>query len=113
MYQSIEKRLDYRQRVLKSALIVRSFGQSTIRCTIRNQHAGGAELRIGIDDHIPETFLLDVQCDGVSYRTETCWRRNERMGVRFLAKEPPARLRYAPADLEHRRAPDRIRAPNQ
>ena len=105
MHPSVEKRFDRRQRVLKGALIVRSLGQSTIRCMIRNQHAGGAELRIGIDDHIPETFLLDIETDGVAYRTEMRWRRNERMGVRFIGKVVRPHLRHALADAEKRSQP--------
>lgn len=94
MLPTEERRVAHRQRVLKRACIIKAIGQNEISCTIRNQNEGGAELRVGVDDHVPASFLLYIQADGVAYRTEIRWRKGERIGVRFIAKESRPKQHY-------------------
>lgn len=89
-----EHRLAHRQRVLKRACIIKVAGQNEISCTIRNQHEGGAELRVGVDDLVPASFLLYIQADGLAYRAEIRWRKGERIGVSFIGKEPRPKQHY-------------------
>lgn len=79
----IERRSDARPIVHKAGTI--SSGNQSIECTIRNQHAQGAELRVDAEADIPETFMLHVPADGVTYRAVLRWRKKERVGVQFYA----------------------------
>lgn len=77
----IERRSDARPTVLKEGTIT---GENlSIGCTVRNQHAQGAELRVDPEAVIPNSFTLHVPADGASYRAVLRWRRNERVGVQF------------------------------
>ncbi|MDP3899329.1 MAG: PilZ domain-containing protein [Mesorhizobium sp.] len=83
-----ENRREHRPRVLKGAAILNGINNSTIQCTIRNQHKGGAELRISVEARVPHEFLLYVPVDGVGYRSEVAWRAGDRVGVKFTGTEP-------------------------
>jgi len=89
-----ENRREHRSRVLKGATIILSTAHSEISCTIRNQNAGGAELRVPIDARIPSEFLLYVPNDGVAYRSVVRWRSKDRIGVEFIRTEPKPRFHY-------------------
>jgi len=89
-----EKRFEHRKRVLKGACIIGSVTTSEIRCTVRNMHARGAELVVPPEARIPSEFLLYVGVDGMAYRCELRWRRNDRCGVRFLGTEPKPHWHY-------------------
>ncbi|WP_082222387.1 PilZ domain-containing protein [Mesorhizobium loti] len=89
-----DQRRQHRQRVLKGAAIITGIQNSEISCFIKNQHDNGAELRVAADAWVPERFLLYVASDGVAYRCEVRWRRNDRVGVRFDGVEPKPRLHY-------------------
>jgi hypothetical protein len=89
-----DNRREYRQRVLKGATIIINLSKPEIRCTIRNQHANGAELHVAADNNIPSEFVLFVPTDGTAYRCEKQWRKGERVGVRFLGKLPKPRHHY-------------------
>jgi phosphomannomutase len=82
-------------RVLKSATIITGINNSEISCTIRNQHKNGAQLTVSPEVEVPREFLLYVPIDGVAYRSELRWRRNDRIGVRFSGTEPKPRLHYS------------------
>jgi hypothetical protein len=84
----------HRQRVLKGATIILSINQSEISCTMRNQHDGGAELKVPMDAGIPAEFLLYVPVDGVAYRSVVRWRKNDRIGVQFTGIAPKPKLHY-------------------
>ena len=84
----------HRPRVLKGATIISGDENSEISCTIRNQHAGGAELRVPVEARVPQTFLLYVPVDGISYRAVVKWRRNDRVGVAFEGTAPKPRFHY-------------------
>jgi hypothetical protein len=91
---SDEHRRERRQRVLKGGTIITGTQNSEVSCTLRNQNDGGAELKVSPESRIPDHFLLYVPVDGVAYRAEVRWRRNERIGVRFTGTEPKPKLHY-------------------
>lgn len=78
-----ERRLHEREFVMKEATIVT--GDASIRCSLRNQHTHGAELRVGPQVEIPDRFVLIVPDDDAVYRAVVRWRRNERVGVQIFA----------------------------
>lgn len=84
----------HRHRVLKGATIITSITASEVPCTIRNQHAAGAELKVPAEASIPAEFLLYVPVDGVAYRCSLRWRKNDRAGVQFMGTESKPRLHY-------------------
>jgi hypothetical protein len=90
----VEQRREHRQRVIKGGTIIVGLNQSEIGCVLRNQHSGGAELKVGPEAHIPASFLLYVPTDGLAYRCDVRWRRNDRVGVRFTGTEPKPQRHY-------------------
>lgn len=91
---SSDSRRKHRQRVLKGGSIITGIKNSEISCTLRNQNEGGAELKVAPDARVPDRFLLYVPVDGVAYRSEVRWRRNDRVGVQFTGTEPKPKLHY-------------------
>jgi hypothetical protein len=89
-----ELRRERRQRVLKGAAILGDVNTSEIKCAIRNQTAGGAELRVPIGVEIPSEFLLYVPVDGIGYRSVVCWQTQDRVGVKFTGTEPKPHWHY-------------------
>jgi len=51
-------------------------------------------LRVAADTRVPEHFLLYVPTDGIAYRCQDRWRRNDRIGVKFTGTEPKPKLHY-------------------
>jgi hypothetical protein len=89
-----EHRRQHRQRVLKGGAIITGIKNSEISCMLRNQHESGAELKVAPDARVPDRFLLYVAADGIAYRSEVRWRRNDRIGVRFTGTESKPKLHY-------------------
>ncbi|TSE13254.1 PilZ domain-containing protein [Mesorhizobium intechi] len=89
-----EPEREHRPRVLKGGTVITGIQNSEIAVMLRNQHAGGAELKIPIEARVPDRFLLYVPLDGVAYRCEVRWRRNDRIGVQFTGTEPKPKLHY-------------------
>ncbi|TPK57259.1 PilZ domain-containing protein [Mesorhizobium sp. B2-4-19] len=89
-----EPEREHRPRVLKGGTVITGIQNSEIAVMLRNQHAGGAELKIPIGARVPDRFLLYVPLDGVAYRCEVRWRRNDRVGVQFTGTEPKPKLHY-------------------
>jgi hypothetical protein len=85
---------EHRPRVLKGGSIITGIQNSEVSCMLRNQHEGGAELKIPLEARVPDRFLLYVPLDGVAYRCEVRWRRNDRIGVQFTDTEPKPKLHY-------------------
>ncbi len=85
---------EHRQRTLKGATIILGIRNSEISCTIRNQTAAGAELKVPLEARIPHTFLLYVPVDGIAYRSEVRWQKNDRVGVAFTGTEAKPRFHY-------------------
>ncbi|MDX8480710.1 PilZ domain-containing protein [Mesorhizobium sp. VK24D] len=82
-FPHVERRLHAREFVLKEATIVTA--DARIRCSVRNQHEHGAELRVGPQMEIPDRFTLVVPDDDAAYRAVVRWRRNERLGVQIFS----------------------------
>ncbi|TPJ31536.1 PilZ domain-containing protein [Mesorhizobium sp. B2-7-2] len=89
-----ELRGEHRKRVLKGATIITSITNSETTCTIRNQHADGAELTVPAETRVPSEFLLYVPVDGIAYRCVMRWRKNDRIGVQFTGTESKPKLHY-------------------
>ncbi|MBO6727316.1 MAG: PilZ domain-containing protein [Rhizobiaceae bacterium] len=87
-------RRERRQKVLKGATILTGIANSEIKCTIRNMHTGGAELRVPHNVSIPQDFLLYVPMDGIGYRSTLKWRDGTRVGVAFTGTEPKPGWHY-------------------
>lgn len=83
-----------RSRVLKGATIILLNNLSEIACSVRNQHEHGAELYVPGILGIPQEFLLYIPLDGIAYRSITCWRKGDRIGVEFTGKEPKPKRHY-------------------
>lgn len=82
-----------RQRVLKGGAILHGT-QSEVRCTIRNMHSKGAELRVSVDTPVPQSFLLYVSVDNIGYQCEVRWRTGERVGVEITGTAPKPHWHY-------------------
>jgi len=91
---SDDSKREHRPRVLKGGSVITCIQNSEVGVTVRNQHAGGAELKIPLEARVPDRFLLYVPLDGVAYRCEVRWRRNDRIGVQFTGTEPKPKLHY-------------------
>jgi hypothetical protein len=77
----MERRSHARGIVLKDATIITD--DAKIGCSVRNQHAHGAELRVDPGVTIPDRFVLQVPEDDASYRAVVRWRRRERLGIQI------------------------------
>lgn len=89
-----EHRNEHRQRVLKGAAILTGVSRSEIRCTVRNMHEHGAELKLPPSTVCPAEFLLYVPADGIGYRSVVRWRSGDRVGVTFTGTEPKPSWHY-------------------
>jgi hypothetical protein len=78
---SDEPQREHRPRVLKGGSIITGISNSEVGCTLRNQHESGAELKVTLEARVPDRFLLYVPFDGIAYRCQVRWRRNDRIGV--------------------------------
>lgn len=77
----IERRAHPRTPVLKEGTIIAD-GMS-IGCSIRNQHAHGAELRVDSGAAIPDRFILMIQAEDATHRVVVRWRKNDRLGIQI------------------------------
>ncbi|HHZ11049.1 MAG TPA: PilZ domain-containing protein [Rhizobiales bacterium] len=85
---------EHRRRVLKRASILVDVDTSEIACTVRNQTEGGAELQVPLGSSVPDEFLLYVPLDRTAYACAVRWRRNDRIGVRFMGTAPKPHWHY-------------------
>jgi hypothetical protein len=92
--EASERRNDHRQRVLKGASILAGVANSEVKCAVRNMHADGAELKVGIEARVPNEFLLYVPLDGVAYQAVVRWRKEGRIGVMFTGTAPKPAWHY-------------------
>jgi hypothetical protein len=90
----VHKDREHRQRVLKGASILSDVNTSEVKCTVRNMHVGGAELKVPMAAPIPDEFLLYVPADGVGYKAVVRWRTADRLGVAFTGTAPKPRWHY-------------------
>jgi hypothetical protein len=84
----------HRPRVLKRASILIDINTSEIVCTVRNQTASGAELRLPVESRAPDDFLLYIPLDRTAYRCAVRWRIDDRVGVEFTGTEPKPHWHY-------------------
>lgn len=89
----MEKRKDQRRSMAQSVAILRSDGSFVCECTLRDVSDSGARLAIvvkpgsAIPDIAPE-FILSLSRRGNLVRhCETVWRRDNEIGVRFIARK--------------------------
>jgi hypothetical protein len=92
--ETSEHRRERRQRVLKGASILTGVANSEVKCTVRNMHDAGAELKIDVEARVPAEFLLYVPVDGVAYKAVVRWRKEGRLGVSFTGTEPKPAWHY-------------------
>jgi hypothetical protein len=92
--ETSEHRHERRQRVLKGASILTGVANSEVKCTVRNMHDAGAELKIDVEARVPAEFLLYVPVDGVAYKAVVRWRKEGRLGVSFTGTEPKPAWHY-------------------
>src|SRR5688572_9004632 len=89
-----DPRREHRKRVLKGASILIDVNTSEIRCSVRNMHAEGAELRLPPSSIVPNEFLLYVAIDAIAYRSVVRWREGDRVGVMFTGAQPKPAWHY-------------------
>jgi two-component system response regulator len=77
-------------RMLKGGMIMFSGRHATIPCVVRDMSNGGARLQVAQVTHVPDTFELLVELDGIEVCCRTAWRKSTEIGVEFL--EQPRRL---------------------
>ena len=80
--------------MLKGASILTGVSNSEIKCTVRNMHADGAELKVDLHARVPNEFLLYVPVDGLAYKAVVRWRQEGRIGVMFAGTEPKPSWHY-------------------
>jgi len=78
-----EHRTAPRRRLLKAGKI--SFGGGAINCTVRNFSETGAALDVTSPVGIPDHFTLLVEVDHVDFPCHVVWRKQSRIGVRFVS----------------------------
>lgn len=81
-----EKRSTSRQRVLKAGSI--EFGGGAVDCIVRNLSESGAALDIASPVGIPNDVVLFIPADHRRYPCVVAWRKEKRIGVRFLKAGP-------------------------
>ena len=72
-----------RHKVLKAATI--SFGGGAISCTVRNLSDSGASLEVASPIGIPDSVVLELE--GGGRRCRVVWRKEKRIGVRFVDRK--------------------------
>lgn len=83
-----------RRKQLKSGIVAFNGRHSTLPCLVRELSEAGARLEID-QAHVPDTFELIVELDGLEADCEVIWRRGDRVGVRFTSPpriRPPRRV---------------------
>lgn len=77
-----EKRSASRKRVLKAGSV--EFGGGAVDCVVRNLSHSGAALDIASPVGIPQELVLFIPADQRRYQCTVVWRKEKRIGVRFL-----------------------------
>jgi len=77
----MERRAVYRQRVLKTGVIILGEKAPKLECAIRNVSDSGATLQMSTTVGIPGNF--DVIVDGTKRRCRSQWRTDTLLGVKF------------------------------
>jgi hypothetical protein len=81
-----EHRAAPRRRVLKAGTI--SFdGGGAISCTVRNLSEVGAALDVESPVGIPDQLTLSIEAEHSSRHCQVVWRKEKRIGVRFVPEQ--------------------------
>lgn len=88
------QRGDQRKRVFLKGTILRGVRHSETVCLLRDVSETGARLKVGIDQPVPEEFLLALPHEGKAYRCRLAWRNGPDAGVVFMGSEPIPRWHY-------------------
>jgi len=80
-----EHRRSIRKRVLKGGVITYAARQTSIPCVVRDISEGGAHLMTDLAPHLPQSFHLIIEIDGIEVDCELAWRKAKDVGVRFVA----------------------------
>ncbi len=78
-----DRRGSVRRRMLKAGVIVFNGTCSSLRCTVRDLSDGGARLKVDPIVHVPATFELIIEIDGLYAKGAIAWRKGSDVGVRF------------------------------
>lgn len=78
-----DRRGSVRRRMLKAGVIVFNGTCSSLRCTVRDLSDGGARLKVDPIVHVPGTFELIIEIDGLYAKSAIVWRKGSDVGVRF------------------------------
>ncbi len=78
-----ERRSQPRRRMLKGGIISYKGSFAGLRCTVRDLSDTGARLRIADVVHVPDSFELIIEIDGLYAKSEAVWRKGRDIGVRF------------------------------
>lgn len=82
-----EKRHPIRHKALKGARIVFNHGSSTVNCVVRSISDEGASLEVD-NLGVPHHFTLVFNEGDQRFECEIVWRREDALGVRFIAPPP-------------------------
>ncbi len=81
---TVERRGANRRRMLKGGVISYKGSFAGLRCTVRDLSDTGAHLRIADAIHVPDSFELIIEIDGLYAQSEIVWRKGHDIGVRFI-----------------------------
>jgi|SRR5580698_1924387 hypothetical protein len=84
----VERRKEYRRRVLLSGLIFVSKTHCTFNCLIRNISESGARIDIQAESPLPERFSLIAIKNCVAYEVQIVRRRGPEVGLKILRRIP-------------------------
>jgi hypothetical protein len=77
----MNNRIGERHEVLQAGTI--SFHGSAFDCTVHNMSIGGANLEVGDDLKIPDSFRLLIDPEYGNRHCHVVWRKERRIGVAF------------------------------
>ncbi|MBX9739305.1 MAG: PilZ domain-containing protein [Beijerinckiaceae bacterium] len=80
-----ERRSAVRRRAFLGGRVVFADGSQTYECLVLNFSDTGAELNASGVSLLPATFDLVIPNKARSYRSRICWRKDDWVGVEFLA----------------------------
>ncbi len=80
----VENRRYERYPVFKHAKIVFEECGTEKICVIQNISPLGAELKVGVEQYIPNRFWLDIRVDQKRYLCRQIWREGARLGLEFI-----------------------------
>lgn len=93
----VERRKLPRHRTLKAGLI--AFNRAaTIECRVRNLSEIGACLDVAGQVGIPDEFMLVIEHEQLKKKCRVIWRKPNRLGVEFAARQDRANASAEPAE---------------